>query len=199
MGQQIGIAFSQREELEFCEAIRVKFDIWSVPRCFKKAQGIPKPLGEYMGMDQKMFFETERINVKDNTHQITSTNWETMVETLTDDYHLYSNDPFYIDWDTANIEKYVNENHKEYLGKMYVFPGRFYLHTNTSEKTKAISDLKKLYSFITRHIRKSCPYMSTGKRPLYFGKEFSELLRKGEYVFAYEIVKNPHYKDDNEK
>jgi phenylpropionate dioxygenase-like ring-hydroxylating dioxygenase large terminal subunit len=125
MGQQIGIAFSQREELEFCEAIRVKFDIWSVPRFFKKAQGIPKPLGEYMGMDQKMFFETERINVKDNTHQITSTNWETMVETLTDDYHLYSNDPFYIDWDTANIEKYVNENHKEYLGKIIKSKGQY--------------------------------------------------------------------------
>lgn len=199
MGQQIGIAFTQKDEIEFCDAIKIKYDIWSVPRFFKKAQGIPKPLGEYMGMDQKMFFETERKNVKDNIHQITTTNWETMVETVTDDYHLYCTDPFYLDWDAARIEKYVNENHNEYLGKMYVFPGRFYLHTKASEKNKVISDLKKLYSLITRHIRKSCPYMSSGKRPVYFGKEFSELLMKGEYVFAYEIVKNPQFKELNEK
>ena len=193
MGQQIGISLTKNDETELFAAIRNKYTLLSVPRFFEKDKGIPKPLGEYVGMDQKIVFESDVNSILENTHQIKNTNWETMVETLTKAYHLYSKEAFYLEWNTSTIEKWALEIHNERMGKLYLTVGRVYLLSlpRNDEKYK---QLKALFLFVVRQIKKSSPYMSDSKIPHYIGKEMSQLILAEKVMTSFKIVKNPVYK-----
>lgn len=182
MGKQIGILYTQTDELELVEAISRKFDVWSLPRFFGEGEGIPKRLGAYRGIDQKIFLGTMASSVHDYFVQVNETNWTTMESTLTSAYHLHSRLNFYIEWNTCEIKNKQPE------------AGRFYLRSQNGYTDAPSEEVKQLFAFISRSIKRNSSHITKIKSPRYIGKDMAKNILSGELSYYENAISNPGFK-----
>lgn len=180
MGQQISLAYTPKDELELIQLLLKKFDLWSIPKSFKIEEDIAKPLGGYLYIDQNIFFSSAVKTIAKYIKPIIEMNWETNKEIATDKFHLYSKEKFYLEWGCPRIDN----------GILYF--GRFYI--NTGEFLKP--EIKQLFSFIQRHIKKTFPYViKSGKNSYYISNNMAQKIKSEKIRTHDPIAKNLNFKD----
>lgn len=187
MGRQINFYHNKIDDLELVEVIKRKMDIWSLPRVFAMSEFIPKSLGNYVDVSEEVFPQSYLNKLSGHIKKGYNS----------DDYRVWSPDNSSLEWTKTRFDICIDKPGAEFTA----WEGRFYMESKSEQyeegghyKKESVPELQKLFSLVCREIEKSSPYITTGKRKFYIGKNMAEMVSEGKIFVYYKFIKNPNCK-----